>query len=121
MIRNTNTKIVLRLPDESDRMLVGKAAGTKRRANCGTVPPGYRRGAVYQNHWLEPVLCKVSYFDSEKCKPFSYYAPPFDLPARSFETSVFRILLGNAPNDTIQEQEKVRQNQSLDQSNGHGQ
>ena len=27
VIRNTNTKIIMRLPDESDRQLVGKAAG----------------------------------------------------------------------------------------------
>ena len=107
VIRNTNTKIVLRLPDESYRMLVVKAAGLndEQIVELSRLDTGV--AAVYQNHWLEPVLCKVSYFDSEKCKPFSYYAPPFDLPARSFETSVFRILLGNAPNDTIQEQEKV--------------
>jgi hypothetical protein len=62
VIRNTNTKIILRLPDESDRKLVGKAAGLNddqivelARLQCGVA-------AVYQNDWIQPVLCKVDYF-----------------------------------------------------------
>lgn len=65
VIRNTNTKIILRLPDFSDRELVGKAAGLNdnqiielAKLQCGVA-------AVYQNHWINPVLCKVDYFESE--------------------------------------------------------
>lgn len=62
VIRNTNTKIILRLPDEGDRMLVGKAAGLNddqiqelSRLDVGVA-------AVFQNHWIEPVLCKIDGF-----------------------------------------------------------
>ena len=59
VIRNTNTKIIHRLPDESDRILVGKAAGL----DDGQITELYRLeqgvAAVFQNHWQEPVLCKV--------------------------------------------------------------
>lgn len=62
VIRNTNTKIIMRLPDESDRELVGKAAGLNddqvvelTRLQCGVA-------AIYQNDWIQPVLCKVSHF-----------------------------------------------------------
>lgn len=60
VIRNTNTKIVLRLPDRSDRELVGYAAGLDdeqidelSKLRCGVA-------AVYQNDWIEPVLVQVN-------------------------------------------------------------
>ena len=59
VIRNTNTKIVLRLPDEEDRELVGKSAGLKEVQidELSKLPLGV--AAVYQNEWPEAVLCKV--------------------------------------------------------------
>ena len=72
VIRNTNTKIIMRLPDESDRVLVGKAAGLTdeqivelSKLDCGVA-------AVFQNHWLEAVLCKVEEFKKELKKPLAY-------------------------------------------------
>ena len=65
-IRNTNTKIILRLPDQSDRELVGKSAGLNddQIAELAKLETGV--AAVYQNNWLEAVLCKVDRFDSEE-------------------------------------------------------
>ena len=72
VIRNTNTKIIMRLPDESDRVLVGKAAGLTdeqivelSKLDCGVA-------AVFQNHWLEAVLCKVDEFKKKLKKPLAY-------------------------------------------------
>lgn len=61
VIRNTNTKIIMRLPDLSDRELVGKAAGLNddQIIELGKLPLGV--AAVYQNDWIEPVLCKVAH------------------------------------------------------------
>lgn len=77
VIRNTNTKIILRLPDENDRILVGKAAGLNddQIVELSRLDTGV--AAVYQNHWLEPVLCKVAYFTNERT--FSYQ-PPVSMP-----------------------------------------
>ena len=57
VIRNTNTKIVLRLPEGKDRELVGKAmALTKEQTmELAKLPRGI--AAVYQNDWIEAVLC----------------------------------------------------------------
>jgi hypothetical protein len=78
VIRNTNTKIILRLPDENDRILVGKAANLTddqivelARLQCGVA-------AVYQNDWLQSVLCKVDEFTNHD-KAFHYEKP--DQPA----------------------------------------
>ncbi|MCC8096978.1 MAG: ATP-binding protein [Eubacterium sp.] len=71
VIRNTNTKIILRLPDLSDRELVGKAAvlNDDQITELSKLETGV--AAVYQNNWLEPVLCKVDHF-KESGKKYEY-------------------------------------------------
>ncbi len=66
VIRNTNTKIIMRLPDETDRVTVGKAANLNddQITELAKLPRGV--GAVYQNEWVQPVLCKVSYYKTGK-------------------------------------------------------
>lgn len=61
-IRNTNTKIIMRLPDHSDRELVGRAANLNddQITELAKLPCGV--AAVYQNEWIQPVLCKVDEF-----------------------------------------------------------
>jgi ATP-binding protein len=63
VIRNTNTKIIMRLPDWSDRDLVGKSANLNddQILELARLPKGV--AAVYQNEWIQPVLCKVDKFD----------------------------------------------------------
>jgi len=70
-IRNTNTKIIMRLPDETDRRLAGKASGAtdEQLEEIAKLPKGV--AVVYQNDWLEPVLCKIHHFGEEE-KPYQY-------------------------------------------------
>ena len=77
VIRNTNTKIIHRLPDLSDRELAGFAANLTERQiiEIARLPRGV--AAVYQNDWIEPILCKVS--EAEKGTPF-HYEPTADSP-----------------------------------------
>lgn len=65
VIRNTNTKIIMRLPDQGDRDLVGKAANLNEDQikELAKLPCGV--GAIYQNEWVQPILCKVDKFDTE--------------------------------------------------------
>ena len=58
-IRNTNTKVIMRLPDESDRMLVGKAANLNDDQIQELAKLQRGVAAVYQNEWIEPVLCHI--------------------------------------------------------------
>jgi hypothetical protein len=59
-IRNTNTKILMRLPDEADRLLAGKSAALtdEQVDEMARLPRGV--AVVYQHEWIEAVLCKVS-------------------------------------------------------------
>lgn len=66
VIRNTNTKIIMRLPDGSDREEVGASASLNEAQlnEISKLETGV--AIVYQNNWLEPVLCKVQHFANEK-------------------------------------------------------
>ena len=65
VIRNTNTKIIMRLPDQEDRELVGKAANLNDEQidEIAKLPRGV--AAVYQNEWVQPVLCKIDKYIPE--------------------------------------------------------
>lgn len=72
-IRNTNTKIIHRLPDLSDRELAGRAANLNDQqiVELARLPKGV--AAIYQNNWVEPVLCKIA--KAEDGEHFTYSRP----------------------------------------------
>lgn len=65
VIRNTNTKIIMRLPDQSDRELVGRAANLNddQILEVSKLPCGV--SVIYQNEWIQPILCKVNKVSNE--------------------------------------------------------
>ena len=71
VIRNTNTKIIMRLPDQKDRELVGRAANLNEDQilELAKLPCGV--AAIYQNEWVQPVLCKINKHNA-KDKVFEY-------------------------------------------------
>ena len=77
VIRNTNTKIIMRLPDQGDRELVGKSVNLNEEQinELAKLPCGV--AAVYQNEWAEAVLCKILKFE------------PAKFHAKKFETNTF--------------------------------
>ena len=64
-IRNTNTKIILRLPDKDDRELVGRAANLNDEQIRELARLQRGVAAVYQNEWIEPILCMIDKFNSK--------------------------------------------------------
>ena len=66
VIRNTNTKIILRLPDYSDRELVGKAAGLTDNQIVELAKLEKGVAAISQSDWLEPVLCKIDKYEGQE-------------------------------------------------------
>ncbi len=68
VIRNTNTKIIMRLPDFSDRELVGKAAGLTDEQIIEISKLEMGVASITQSDWLEPVLCKINKYKAEDHK-----------------------------------------------------
>lgn len=59
VIRNTNTKIIMRLPEESDRNLVGSSIGLSDKQKNELMKLKTGVGVVYQNDWIEAVMCSI--------------------------------------------------------------
>jgi len=70
VIRNTNTKIILRLPDWEDRNLVGKAINLNEQQIEELARLRTGCAAIYQNDWQEAVLCQWDYFDEKNHQKF---------------------------------------------------
>lgn len=70
-IRNTNTKIIMRLPEATDREVAGKASAMKDNQVDEIAKLATGVAVVYQNNWEEPVLCKIGKYEGNK-KPFEY-------------------------------------------------
>lgn len=71
VIRNTNTKIIFRLPDENDCELVGKSiALTDVQINELAKLPAFV-AVIHQNDWIEAVLCKSEKYDKERKYAFN--------------------------------------------------
>lgn len=91
VIRNTNTKIIMRLPDHSDRELVGRSANLNddQIDELAKLPCGV--AAVYQNDWVQPVLCKVSKYNRET--KLYRYTPPNEVELDEAENNASDSLL----------------------------
>jgi len=107
VIRNTNTKIILRLPDQADRELVGRAANLNEDQimELAKLPCGV--AAVYQNEWVQPVLCKVELFKVDE-KPYRFEPDDTDLDG-CYKKEVEESLL-----DCIMEKEIYRKGNKTD-------
>lgn len=89
VIRNTNTKIIMRLPDYEDRMLVGKAAGLNDEQIDELSRLEMGVASISQSGWIEPVLCKISDFkkDGELLKRYSDKKKSYDKSYNETEES----------------------------------
>ena len=105
VIRNTNTKIIMRLPDFSDRELVGKSANLNddQIIELAKLPKGV--AAVYQNEWIQPVLCKVEKVEYDKTD-YQYNGNSyFDTLSPSINLKLTALLTGNNSFDEITKEE----------------
>lgn len=90
-IRNTNTKIIMRLPDEQDCQLAGKAAALKddQLDEIARLPKGV--AVIYQNNWTEPVLCKINKFEGVE-KRYQYKTCATDRKAEMMSAILLKNL-----------------------------
>ena len=107
VIRNTNTKIIMRLPDQTDRELVGRAANLNadQITELAKLPCGV--AAIYQNEWVQPVLCKI---DKHKTPNEEYeHKPEEDVYLDAYAQKVSDSLL-----DCIMNKELFRKGNKAD-------
>ena len=101
-IRNTNTKIIMRLPDESDRKLAGKSAALNDEQidEIAKLPRGV--AVVYQNDWIEPVLCKIRKYDGTE-ELYNYHREEeVSVDERIYKTELFKLLLKGRTSEELE-------------------
>ena len=65
-IRNTNTKIVMALPESNDRAAAGKSMALSDNQIEQIAKQNVGEAIVYQNSWEEAVQCKIQEYNYEK-------------------------------------------------------
>lgn len=98
-IRNTNTKIIMRLPEENDRKQAGKSAALKNR-QIDELAKLYRGVAVvYQNNWLDPVLCAIEKANVVE-RPYAY---EFETGRKKTDhTDLLKLLMKNRVDEKLE-------------------
>lgn len=93
-IRNTNTKIIMRLPEENDRKITGKSAALKEEQinEIARLPKGV--AVVYQNDWIEAVLCQINKFDGEE-KDYHYRDKEIYNEKKKINSTLINFILNN--------------------------
>ena len=89
VIRNTNTKIIFRLPDEHDCELVGKSiALSDVQINELAKLPAFV-AVIHQNDWIEAVLCKSEKYDKER--KYAFYKKESNISAYHLMLNIYGI------------------------------
>ncbi|MGZ0084917.1 ATP-binding protein [Caldibacillus thermoamylovorans] len=91
VIRNTNTKIILRLPDRYDREDVGQATTLNDRQISEVAKLRTGVAVVYQNNWLEPVLCQIDEF--HHAEPYVHINTVNNVNDREMRSNMIQLLL----------------------------
>lgn len=71
VIRNTNTKVVFKLPEKSDRHALGEAINLNEEQinEIGRLERGV--AVVYQSNWDNAILAKIRYFSQSQFQPYT--------------------------------------------------
>ena len=103
VIRNTNTKLILRLPDGLDREEVGQSTSLNQDQmnEIPKLPTGV--AVVYQNNWLQPVLCSIDFFDNPKPYVYKVESNTSIEENKKRRTELFTLLL----NSRVSEENKL--------------
>lgn len=100
-IRNTNTKIVMALPEGSDRTTAGKSMALSEDQTEQIAKQHVGEAIVYQNSWEEAVQCKIHEYRYKDC---NRYTKQYSMPTvaqRVARVEVLNFLLHNLVNKPI--------------------
>ena len=93
-IRNTNTKIIMALPEKDDRETAGKSIGLddKHIEEISRLKTG--EAVVYQTGWEEAVKAKIDEYKDENEQPWKYSLPEIivDHSKRSLKKACYSLL-----------------------------
>lgn len=93
-IRNTNTKIILALPDMDDRKVAGASMSLSDEQIEEISRQKQGEAIIYQNIWEEPIQCKISKFkEFEPNFKYTKQTVPTKKEIREYSLKVINFLL----------------------------
>ncbi len=101
-IRNTGTKIIMRLPEYTDRNDIGRSAALNDEQINEIPKLSTGTAIVYQNNWLEAVLCKIDVFDKKEFKALNYSFKDVINTHNNLMSSLLKILLFEELNEKLE-------------------
>ena len=112
VIRNTNTKVLFRLPQEKDRVKAGRAIALNDAQIMELARLETGVAAVHQGDWISPILCRMNYFPLERNQPFDaekakeIQRQKKRYPERKETETVLEILLAKRTGNPLPEKEQ---------------
>ena len=103
-IRNTNTKIIMALPDKNDREFAGKSVGLKEQQIEEITMLQRGVGVVYQNSWQEAVLCRIKKYETPESK-YNYESSGEIVNVR---VALFKLLIDIYQNNTFETVDNIK-------------
>lgn len=91
-IRNTNTKIIMALPEKEDRDVAGKAIGLRDEQIPEISRLKTGEAIVYQNGWEEPVKAKINIYKHSNSDPWDYHYSEEELGHKTEMNVIFETL-----------------------------
>jgi DNA helicase HerA-like ATPase len=107
VVRNTNTKIVLRLPEDQDRSVVGHSMALTEEQIPELSKLELGCAAVYQNDWEEAVLCQFKEYKIDKNKRYAYYGNKTIKTQSEIKKDIVRLLIDTEGENTIDNIDRI--------------
>lgn len=93
-IKNTNTKIIMRLPEENDINIAGKSIGLDEEQIKEIIRLPMGTAVVYQNGWLEPVVCKIDKSSVNDKNIYKYNNKnKFEMDQKNYKEDILKFLI----------------------------
>lgn len=92
-IRNTNTKIVMSLPEYEDRVIAGRSMALTDEQIEQIAKQGVGEGIVFQNSWESPVQCMINLSKRNSSKLYTKKYDIPQIPNRQFRKCIVDFIL----------------------------
>lgn len=92
-IRNTNTKIVMALPEDNDRTVAGKSMALSDNQIEQIARQNVGEAIVYQNSWEEAVQCQIKEYNFDRNSRYTKHYPIPIIAQRVVRAEILNFLL----------------------------
>ncbi len=98
VLRNTNTKIVMRAPFEQDRITLGGTLSLSEEQTLQLAKLENQTAIISQSNWLEPVLCRIKAYPLPIYKPQNLENASLELQKKAISNLLLALMSKRSSN-----------------------